>query len=130
DDFFNQVALYGLRWKIEQPTIAQGAPQLEIFAVRPHQRHGRAGGPADMQLVLRYVDRAPHLLRDQAALVGEAFHRGEEPPGCIDPARRQFVVRPLAGEQRPAATDPGAVKSSSILVLTISIAVVAMPSGA
>ena len=98
--------------------------------MRPNQWHGRAGGPADEQLALWDVGRVPYLLRDQAAVVGEGFHHGHEPPGRFDAARGQFVVGALAGEQRPAAADPRAVKRRAILMLAIAIVVVAMPGGA
>ena len=47
-------------------------------------------------------------------------------PGLV--ARGEFVMRPLAGQKGPAASNPGTVERPAVFVLTVAVAIVAMPA--
>ena len=88
------VALDRLGRHVEDAAVAQRPAQLDVLGVRPHQRHGRAGGPAEEQLALGNVRRVPDLLGDQAALVGEGLQR------AAAARARSRVARPPARSGR------------------------------
>ena len=62
-----------------------------------------------MKVLFRYIRRVPDLLGNQAASVGEALYRGQQPVGVFVAACRQFIVAPLARKQRPPAANPRSI---------------------
>ena len=70
----------------------------------------------------------PHLLGQQLAGAGAGLHRRQQPLRLGAAAGRQFVVRALAGQQRPDTADAGAVIRAAVVVLAVAVAVVAPPA--
>lgn len=98
---------FGLRRQIELTPVGQGPDQLDVFGMRPDQRHGRPGGMSVEELSRRQVRGVPALLREHAALAGLPFHDFEQRAGFGGIAGRQFIVRPFAGQQRQCRVVPG-----------------------
>ena len=123
------IAPRGLWRQIEDPTLRKRPAQCQILGMRPDQGHRRPGRTAEEQLLFDHISRIPDLLRDQSACVGERGHGGKQSFRLDHPARRQFVVRPLADQQGPAPSNALAVESRAVGVLAVPIVGVAVPDG-
>jgi len=124
------IALHRLRRGVEHAPVRQGATQLDVLGVSPHERHGRPRRLGEEELPLRDVGGVPDLLGQEAAFVGERRERIEERLRLVAPARGELVVRALGGEQRPRTPSADPVEGGAVLVLAVAIAVVAMPGWA
>src|SRR6202795_3830106 len=79
-------------------------------------------------MLLRAVVFVPDLLRDKMSRCGEAFQPADVLPNIL--AGGQFVMAPFSRKQGPTATLSGAHERSAVLALTVSVIVVASPTGA
>src|SRR6185437_15709979 len=122
-----QVAIERLRRRIEYRVVTERPQQLDMFGMRPYQRHGTARGPAEKQLPRGDVFAVPDLFRQQAAGAGGGFQRREQAPRLLQPPRRQFVMSPFAGEQRPQPADPRPVERRAAGMLAIAVVIIAIP---
>ncbi len=79
------------------------------------------------QLTLRYVGCFPHRLRDQPARSSLRRYHTAQSSCFVCAPQGQFVVCSLTHQQRPTATDAGAVERGAVLVFAVPVAVGAMP---
>src|SRR6185437_8609267 len=108
------------RWDaVEYLAVKGRAQQLEIFGMRPHQRHGRAGRIAQFQPPHRRL--VPDLLGKHSALGGELLIRRNQ--RCNIAPRRQFVMRALAQQQRPGTALAVAFEWPAVSLLPIAVMV-------
>lgn len=61
-------------------------------------------------------------------ITGKTFERCEQGFGASAIARRELIVRPLAGEQRPSSTDTLAIEWLPVLMLAVPIVIIAVPT--
>ncbi len=125
---FDLIAPVGLRRHVEDPLVTQRAQQLDVLGMGPDQRHRRSRGPAAEELALGQVVAVPDLLGQQMPVAGEAFERAQQRLGAGSVAGGEFVMRALAGEQRPGPADSGAVEGRPVRMLAIAVAIVAPPA--
>src|SRR5579872_2371161 len=92
--------------------------------MRPYQRHGGAGWLSRLEPAAGQRWPIPDLLGDEPARAGHARHHLEVGQGIF--AAQQLEMRALAGEQRPCATDTGAVEGATVGLLAVAVAVVAV----
>src|ERR1700675_366199 len=95
--------------------------------MRPHQRTRRTRALPRKQFAIGYVLSIPDLLRNQPGVTSRIFHYSQQRFCGRRVPRRELVMRPLAREQRPWPSYAVTIKWRSILMLTVSIAVVAIP---
>ena len=126
-----QITLHGLRRLVKDFAVANGAAQLDVFRVRPHQGTGGARGLAAEEFQRGNVGRVPNLFGKQAAVAGGGvFHHGQQGLRFVAMSGGESVVGAFSGEQRPGAADAGAIEGGAIFVLAVAVAVVAIPARA
>ena len=99
--------------------------KLDEFGMSPGERHRRAARPAPKQETGRDRVGVPNLLGDHPARARHRRHRRQIRERIV--AGAQLVMAALAGQQRPAAADAGAVKGPAVLMLAIAVAAIAVP---
>ncbi len=120
----------GLRRRVEDAAVVQRAAQLDVLGVRPDQRHGRAGRPAEVQPASGMSAESQTCSGSRPlSLANDSMARSSS-LRLASPARRQFVVGALAGQQRPGAADAGAVERRAVGVFAVAVVVVAVPARA
>ena len=97
----HEVALHRLRRHVEDLSVVQGAAQLDVLGMRPHQRHGRPRAG-------RGTARSGMSCASQTCSGSRPLSLAKTPGraavlGLVLPAGRQLVVGALAGQQRPGA---------------------------
>src|SRR6266540_5829082 len=95
--------------------------------MRPHERHRRARRSAIEKIPLRQIDAVPDLLGNQPARARLRGYRLPQSLGDVAPPGGELVVRAFADQQRPAAADASAVERRAVFMLTVPVAVIAMP---
>src|SRR5262249_46313936 len=113
--------------ELENPPIPGTAQQLDIFRVRPHQRHRRSSGFTQAHIHLGPVRPIPYLFGQHAGAGSELLHSSDERPNI--PSGGEFVVAAFSGEERPGpATTPTDI-GFAIVALPVTVVVVAPPAG-
>ena len=87
-------------------------------------------GMAEEEFALRNIGAVPDLFGNQAGLPSNRLHRLREMLGDVRPSRGELVVRALAGQERPGASNACSVIRTSVGVFTVSVALIPMPGGA
>src|SRR5688572_25060025 len=93
----------------------------------PDEGHGRTGGMADVELAIGDIGTVPDLFGKKACLSGHGVHRLREMFGDVQPARGEFVVRTLTGQEGPDASHARPVEWLAVRVLTVSVTLIPMP---
>src|SRR4051812_16691556 len=83
---------------------------------------------AHEELAIGDVGTVPDLLRQKTAVTGHVFHGGCKLLGDISPSGRELVVCALAGQQRPCATDPGAIEGLAVGMFAVRVPLIPVPS--
>ena len=99
--------------------------QLDELGMRPGQRHRRSARPPRKQPAFGYRLGVPHLLRDHPAGARHGRHCREIGQRVV--AGFDLVMAALAGQERPAASDAGAVEGAAVRMLAIAVAEIAVP---
>ena len=92
----------------------------------PHERHRRATGLTPEEAAELGCRRCPKPAR-AACRPDDAIRRMVSRYGRASRPAAKFVVTTLADKEGPASADPGPVVGAAISVLTVAIAVIAMP---
>ena len=81
----------------------------------------------DEQFAIWNIGAVPHLLGQKAGVASDRLQRLGEMLGDIGSAGRKLVVRALAGQERPRASDAVSVEWSSVWVFTIPVSLIPVP---
>src|SRR5690242_20617014 len=114
-----EVTIRDLRDEIEYAPVRRRAQQLDVLAMRPHQRHCRAGLPSATEQLRRDVSLIPNLFRQQPRAVGKSLDRADIWADVA--SRREFVMPALAGEQRPWPAPAGPGVGAAVVALAVSV---------
>src|SRR5207302_4304256 len=114
---------------VKNPAIAHRPQQLDVRCVCPHQGPRRSARLSSKQFERRNIVAIPNLLRNQPTLVRRILHHAQQAFGHILVAGCQFVVAALTCQEGPGAPDSSAIEGRSVLMLSVAIAVVAIPAG-
>src|SRR5439155_6714707 len=95
--------------------------------MRPHERHRSTSRVSVPEIAFGNIRGIPHLFRQQPRAIRLSDHDASELPRTIAVTGGDLVVRPLAGQQRPSASDAGAVIAAAVLMLAILVADKPMP---
>src|SRR5690348_9830169 len=95
--------------------------------MRPYQRHDASGRLAGCESEPRDRTRVPDLLWQQPAGAGHTGHRVQERQRILALKKREVTA--FTDQERPTSADTGTVIWSTVLMLAIAIAVVAVVDG-
>ncbi len=109
-------------------SVHNGAQQLDVFRMRPHQRLRRTCGLAEVHALRRQIGEVPHLFGEHASDRTERLDRMDV--RLYVSTRGKLVMRALAGEDRPRPALAGAGEWAAIFALAVAIVVVAAPARA
>ena len=105
----DEVPFDGLRRAIEERAVVQRAAELEVFGMRPDERHSRAGRMADVTALDRECPRCPRLAREEPASPAKVSIACASRSATSQASGGELVMGSLASEQRPGATNAGPV---------------------
>src|ERR1051325_5402300 len=110
---------------IEHFGVGERALQLDVFGVRPQQRHRRASWTTKIEMSRRQIRSIPDLLRNQADTLRELLERAQK--WSTVSSGGDFVMTTLASQQRPRTSLAPTVITGAIFSLPEAVVVVATP---
>ena len=102
--------------------------ELDVLGMRPGQRHCRTARSAGIKPALGDRVGVPDLLGDHAPGARHRRHRLQIGQRVV--AGAQFIVAAFAGQEGPTPAAAGSVEGSSVVVLAVAVAAVAVPNRA